>query len=516
MTTDATTEAVTRVTEGFTAARTVADAVLFEGYVLYPYRASAGKNRMRWQFGVLVPPGWGEAAGEHSGQRTDCLFEPKSAERLLVELRFLRVRRRTVERLGADGRTFTGVPELELPDRVVVPWDEGVTVEIACSVPLAELAGGGRTETFHRPGSVGHEPVRDDRGRTLGRMVRELRELHGEIRLVTEPVPGPYGALRLIAEVRNTAPWTPGGDAGRDAALPHSAVAAHLLLGLPGGRFLSMADPPEWARPAAESCRNEHTWPVPAGAGGRDDVLLSSPIILEDHPRIAEESPGALYDATEIDEILSLRTAALTDREKREARGTDDRAADVIDLVDGMPAAVLERLHGAVRGLHEVTDEGGGTGPRSRDEDTDGGRRSHGSTDAGTGPAGTPRPSSPPGLPTGPGLPWWDPGNDPGADPARDAVMVSGRAVRAGSRVLLHPGLRHTDAQDMFLSGRSATVEAVLGDVDGEVHIAVVVDGDPGADVRRDQGRFLYFKTDEVEPLDDPPPGAADGPGERP
>ncbi len=84
-------------------------------------------------------------------------------------------------------------------------------------------------------------------------------------------------------------------------------------------------------------------------------------IILEDHPAIAPESPGALYDATEIDEILALRTAALTDEEKREARGTDDRAAAVIDLADTMPPEVLERLHGAVRSLREVTGTRTGT-----------------------------------------------------------------------------------------------------------------------------------------------------------
>ena len=157
--------------------------------------------------------------------------------------------------------------------------------------------------------------------------------------------------LRLTAVVENTSDWTPprGRGADRDAALPHSLVAAHLLLGLSAGSFLSMTDPPEWAKGAVADCRNLHTWPVLAGEPGRADVVLSSPIILEDHPAIAPESPGALYDATEIDEILALRTAALTDEEKREARGTDERAAAVIELADSMPPEVLERLHGAVR-----------------------------------------------------------------------------------------------------------------------------------------------------------------------
>ena len=59
----------------FAGARSVADAVLYEGYVLYPYRASAAKNQLRWQFGVLVPPAVSAADGsERAWCRTECLF----------------------------------------------------------------------------------------------------------------------------------------------------------------------------------------------------------------------------------------------------------------------------------------------------------------------------------------------------------------------------------------------------------------------------------------------------------
>ncbi|WP_066944109.1 hypothetical protein [Streptomyces lushanensis] len=471
------------MTAGFEEARRVADALLFEGYVLYPYRASARKNRLRWQFGVLAPPSWADVRGEHAEQRTECLLEPRRAGRLDVELRFLQVRRRTVERRVPGGDGWSEVARLDLADRVLVPWDEGEEERVQHRIPLGQLAAGGRTLRFDRPGGVVREEVRDHdgTGRTVGRLVRRSRALAGEIRLATEPLPGPYGALRLTATVRNVSEWVPEGreSEDREAALPHSLIGAHLLLGLPGGRFLSMTDPPEWARPAVRSCRNEHTWPVLAGGAGQDDVLLSSPIILDDHPEIAAESPGPLYDATEIDEILSLRTAALTEQEKREARGTDARAAEVIDLVDGMPPEVMERLHGAIRGLREVTGER--PAPATR--------------------APKAAPSVGLELPTGPGLPWWDPARDDAYDrPGQDTVTVGGRPVGAGARVVLRPGLRRSDAQDIFLAGRGATVEAVLQDLDGETHVAVTVDGDPGSDIRRQQGRFLYFRPDELDP----------------
>lgn len=476
----------------FAVARQVADAVLLEGYVLYPYRASAAKNRLRWQFGVLVPPAWGRAHDEHVFQQTEILMEPRGGATLALELRFLHAQRRTVQRAGEDGN-FEEVPELHLADRVLVPWDEGAEERVELSVPVAELADGGVTVPFRRPARDDFETVLDADGRTVGRLVRRTEEIEGAVRLQTTELDGVYRVFRLRAVVENTSPWTPAagaeagsgpgsgaaraaGSADREAALPHSLVAAHLLLGLDSGSFLSMTDPPEWAREAVATCVNRHTWPVLAGEPGRADVVLSSPIILEDHPAIAPESAGAMYDATEIDEILALRTAALTDQEKREARGTDARAAAVIDLADSMPPEVLERLHGAVRALREVT------GPDQP-------------------PLSAELPDS--DVVFRPDTPWWDPARTDTADPARDRITIDGTSVGPGTRVLLRPGLRRTDAQDLFLQGRAALVEAVLHDVDGGVHLAVTVEDDPGADIRREQGRFLYFQPDEVTPLED-------------
>jgi len=111
-------------------------------------------------------------------------------------------------------------------------------------------------------------------------------------------------------------------------ALRHSLIAAHTVVAVTDGEFISLLDPPEWAKPAVKSCRNERTWPVMIGEAGSRDVFLISPIILYDYPTIAPESPGDLFDGTEIDEILTLRTMTLTDEEKAEARATDERAPE--------------------------------------------------------------------------------------------------------------------------------------------------------------------------------------------
>ncbi|MEV4097995.1 hypothetical protein [Streptosporangium saharense] len=453
-------------------ARQVADTVLYEGYLLYPYRASAAKNQTRWQFGVLVPPAY-TATAEPSSCQTECLLQAGEGATVHVRLRFLHLVARTVERLDDDGE-HRPVPSLTVGGETHLTFDEAVERECEAVLPLAELLTAERTVEAGFPGGRTAQPLLTPSGQTVGRVVREHLPVEATVRIGAERLAGPYETVRLRVRVENVCGWEPGTGAGRDDALRRSPIAAHTLLAVTGGEFLSLFDPPEWAGEAARACRNLHTWPVLVGDPERCDAVLSAPIILYDHPAIAPESPGDLFDATEIDEILSLRTLTLTEEEKREARATDPRAARIVERTEGMPGEMLERLHGAIRYLRSC-------GPEPSREEQE-------------------------------RVPWWDPGADTSVSPESDGVVVAGVTVARGSRVRLLPGGgaspglpggRRADAHDMFLVGRAATVEAVLLDVDGDHHLAVTLDDDPGADLQRAQGRFLYFSPDEVEPLSD-------------
>lgn len=445
-------------------ARKVADAVLYEGYLLYPYRASAAKNRSRWQFGVLVPPGF-TATEEPAASQTECLLEAGPDTTLHLQLRFLQLQSRTAEEATDDG--FRPVARLEAASTTYLTFDEAVDRSADATLPLAELlTGTAQVVTVEFAAGQSVEPVAD------GRIVHEHWPISAALRVKAEPLPGPYGLARLQVRIENTGSWT---GPSRQEALRHSLIATHLLVAVDSGAFVSLLDPPEWAAPAAENCVNLHTWPVLAGEPGSRDLMLSAPIILYDHPAIAPESPGDLFDATEIDEILSLRTMTLTDEEKREARATDARAAEIIDRTDDLPPELLERLHGAIRMLRPRTTVHAGAG-----EDPDPGARRE-------------------------SVPWWDPGADASVSPESDGVVIGGVEVARGSRVRLLPGrprgTRRADAHDMFLAGRIALVEAVFLDVDGNRHLAVTLEDDEGADLARAQGRFLYFSPEEVEPL---------------
>ncbi len=335
-----------------TQARKVADAILYEGYLLYPYRQTAQKNQARFQFGVLMPPAYGAVDDcELSASQTECLLECPDAAQVRVLVRFLQIRHRTVQALTPPGTgELRDVSTLAVDATEYTTWDEATEREQWAAVTVADLLTQDRNVEFHVGAGEASEDLIDSMGQRAGRLVYRWNGISGVIRLSAQRVAGPFAALRLRVRVENdTIPETP--LRNRHDGLQHAMIGAHALVWVPGGKFLSMTEPPEWAAAEVAACVNVGTWPVLAGPRDCHDLLLSSPVILYDHPEIAAESPGELFDATEIDEILTLRTLALTDAEKQQARATDPRAAQIMDRLDDMPPEMLERMHGAIRYL---------------------------------------------------------------------------------------------------------------------------------------------------------------------
>lgn len=430
-------------------ARAVADAVLYEGYLLYPYRASSSKNQSRWQFGVLGPRGAAQATlGEDASLSTQVLLDPHGIPMVTGVIRFLQLQRRSVERDAGGGR-FEPVGELRSGADAWVSWDEAVECEIPIDpFPVMSLPA---TLDISVPSAREIEPVAG------GRLVRTRRELSGRLDMSAEQ---DGDLLRLTFDVCNTA--APADD--KDEAIAVSLIGTHLLLEVADGEFVSLLEPPDWAAGAVARCRQHRCFPVLAGPAPHRDLVLASPIILYDHPEIAEQSKGALYDSTEIDEILTLRVMTMTDEEKAQARATDRRAAAIIERCDSMSPEAMLDLHGVMRNPHAPCRE----------------------------------PGLIPDIPAG--VEWWDPTADTAVRPDSDAVLVNDTRVARGSRVRLHPS-RRADAQDVFYADKIARVTSVHEDVDGEHHIGVVIEDDPGAELHDWYGRYLYFAPDEVEPL---------------
>jgi len=457
--------------------RAIADAVLYEGYLLYPYRASSSKNQSRWQFGVLGPPlAAAESFGETPRMSMQCLLECVSTgpadvvddPAVTVHLRFLQLQVRSVERLLDED--YVPVGELVVDGTSILSWQEATECEIP--LPAYDLVGASSGEdepvetVIAVPGSEETEPIVDADGTTVGRIVRRRSPLRTLVTISTEP-DGKHVLLSVAVE--NTHPDRA---PTKDDAIRLSLIGAHVLVEAHGpARFVSLLEPDDEATEAAARCHQQRCFPVLVGPPGSTDVVLGSPIILYDYPEIAAESAGALFDSTEIDEILTLRVMTMTDAEKAEARATDPRAAEIIERCDSMSAETLQQLHGVLRDPHAVVDS----------------------------PADV-RNVDPPSFDTG-DVPWWDPATDESVRPEEDSVVIDGVSISKGSLVRIHPS-RRADAQDIFFADQVAKVTAVLSDVDGSTHVALVLVDDPAADLHEWYGRYLYFSPDELEPLD--------------
>jgi hypothetical protein len=347
-------------------ARAVADAIMYEGHLLHPHRASAAGDRMPWRLGVLVPPGF-TATAEPSAGRTECLVEGPAEARLWLCLRFLHVRSRTVEQ--AVGDRYHPVPKLVVGDSTYLSFDDATARDARAGLRLSDAVDAEHAFHIDVPRARTIEQIPE--GRHLARITIEHLPLQIAMRVRAVRLPGPYGLIRLRVGVHNTARWDRG-DAPREQALRRSLIGTHLLIGLTGARFVSLLDPPEWARDAAAGCHNEHMWPVLVGDPGKHDVLLSAPITLYDYPATAPESPGEPFGSTDVDGLLGLRTLALTDEDHEEAQVTDPRAAEIIHRVTDLPAHVLGRLHGAIRHLQGMADIRAPAGSSTPEETTGG------------------------------------------------------------------------------------------------------------------------------------------------
>jgi hypothetical protein len=488
-------------------ARAVADAVLYEGYLLYPYRATSSKNSSRWQWGVLGPPG---AAARGFGEEPDlsscCLLRAGADAQVTLRLRFLQLQTRGVEAVvPGDRMRFEPVAELCAGATRWISWDEAVAHEIElgpCRLADLEAEQSFRVEV---PGGEDVELIGPDDSAPAGRLVRRREQLTGGVTVRAAAVDS---LVRLRVDVANRAPERA---VDKISAIRRSFIGTHLLLSAQDAEFVSLLEPPEGAERAVSGCEQRRGWPVLVGEPGSTQTVLVSPIILYDYPEIAEQSAGALFDSTEIDEILTLRVMTLTDEEKAAARATDPRAAEIIDRCEQMSPQSMQALHGVLRDPHAgvVADSLGAFGSL----DVVGGAGPPDLSDVPTFTepvdprSGDIRNADPTSFDTS-GAPWWDPAQDASVHPEVDTVLVGGVAIGKDSLVRLHPS-RRADAQDLFFAGEAARVTAVLGDVDGHVHVAVVLVDDPAADMHEWYGRYLYFAPDELEPLGSQPTGTA-------
>jgi hypothetical protein len=366
-----------------------------------------------------------------------------------VTVRFLHVLERRVARRNAAGH-FDCVDALQVGQERYLAWEEAAerTVTLA-DLQLVALEVP-RCVAIDLPAGSAEELLAAPNAEVAGVLVRRWQALQGTVEVSAVAVQ--RGVFRLTVRIANTTPWS---GQERSSALKHTFVSTHAVCTVQGGEFISLLDPPEALQQLAATCENRHLWPVLVGEEGQRHTLLSAPIILYDYPRIAPESPGDLFDGTEIDQLLLLNILTLTDEEKAEMRASDPRAREILARSESLTAEDFMRLHGAIREFRFLR---GGAEP----------------------------------------APAWEMLERP----APQSVLVQGTAITRGSKVRLRPR-PGGDIFDLALAGKIAVVEAIEQDYEDRIHLAVTLEDDPGRDLgmARQPGHLFFFAPHEVEPL---------------
>jgi hypothetical protein len=438
----------------------VVQAVLYEGYILYPYRASSKKNRQRFTFGRVYPEPYhlAQQGAEPCAMQTQCLVEGADA-RIEAIVRFLHPLARDIgevavplDELPNPDRPdfFQEVPELEVDGMHYPAWQEVMERDARLpSTPLAELVTAPQTIFFTFPTSRTMEPIRNAAGKIAGVIVRRQSEVAGRMELSAEKIDD--SVFRFTVRVVNTTSMTDALLAEQDAVLMRTFASTHTILRVTQGAFISSLEPADAYAGAVAACKNIGTWPILVGdEAKRDrDCMVSSPIILYDYPKIAPESPGDLFDGGEIDEILTLRIMTMTDSEKNEMRRIDAQARAILERTESLSEEHLMKLHGMMKPTENFGEE------------------------------------------------FFNPATK------AESVMVNGIQLRRGDRVRVRPKKR-ADAFDMAITGKVAIIESIEQDAENNMHLALVLEDDPGKDLGflKQPGHRFFYGTDEVEPME--------------
>jgi hypothetical protein len=280
-------------------------------------------------FGCIYPRDYckRQSPAESFRMQTQCLLEAERNPRFEVQVRFLQF----VDRPGASGQEAVERKIEFGPIQIKELQQQPQHIDFTFSTnDASEPPAGAVNQDLPAPANAALQGV----------LTCSIVVLADRLFSVTVAIENhsPCGQLPLASE----------------AAQSFAFVSTHTILQISDGKFVSAIDPPQSWREFAAQQQNCGTWPVLVGQEPDRNTVLCSPIILYDYPQVAAESPGDLFDATEIDEILSLRVMTLSDDEKQQIRNSDRRAEAILERTENLPDDQFRKLHGAIRGLSRI------------------------------------------------------------------------------------------------------------------------------------------------------------------
>lgn len=270
----------------------IADAILYEGYALFPYRKNALKNRKRFNFGVLSPKVWAEKqTNEQYFQQTEILFSADENAKIFFKIRYL---------------------QLESKE----DWQ------------------------------TAHERTIENSAEIIEKKEFEISDskfqIDGKVQIETENIC--ENLFKLNLKIENLTENSSFKNASREEILPFSFVSTHTIFELENGEFISAIEPPQEFSTFSK-LENINCFPVLVGDQDKRNFMLSAPIILYDFPEIAQNSFDNFFDGLEIDELMVMNLLALTENEKEEIKKTDAKTRKILEKIENASAEDLLKLH---------------------------------------------------------------------------------------------------------------------------------------------------------------------------
>ena len=328
---------------------TLTRTLLYEGYALYPYHRSAIKNQKPVPFGVIFPQLYSTYNPHaHSLMQTQCIISGNKNINLKITVRFLHLVKTGLFENSADQDINTS-DHLPLADIVVdgksyhAGWQ---TIErtLSSGILLADqLIQNGKDMIIEFDSMTESRNLDNQNGESIAKQVYATTSIRGNVHINTVPIAGRENAFRITLTVTNATPVDNPMKISRDEVLSQSFLSTHALLETTNAKFISHQDPGEDWAPLIKACDNRNTWPILID--DEDTTLLSSPIILSDHPQINPLSHGDLFDGTEIEEALLLHVSVLSDEEKQRISLGDEKLKAMLTKVSQVTPEELLRFH---------------------------------------------------------------------------------------------------------------------------------------------------------------------------
>jgi len=331
-------------------------ALLYEGYALFPYKRTATKNMKPVPFGVVYPQHYNVHHPEaHSHLQTECIVKGNADVELEIKVRFLHLRINNLLERTEDGvvdekdeNGFHAVASLKSGDENYVSGWEAIEREVVSgNVAIAKLVQHGRECRIEFPEVRESRLLYNPAGEVAGKQISELSSLIGLVTILARPVAELENFFKITVKVSNTTRVKNPDTVSRDEIFQQSFLSTHTILRASGGEFISVLAPEEQWQAVVAQCQNINTWPVLVDQD--NSTMLSSPIIIYDHPQMAPQSTGDLFDSTEIEEALLLHVAVLSDEEKKTIANTDEKLRAMLEKAAQVTPQEIMNLHGILR-----------------------------------------------------------------------------------------------------------------------------------------------------------------------